>query len=53
MMMDKNIIEMILYIFNSSQNKFEDYIRRLYNDNDNIDNICLKASVFFQKILNN
>lgn len=53
MMMDKNIIEMILYIFNSSQNKFEDYIRRLYNDNDNIDYICLKASVFFQKILNN
>ena len=55
MIMDKNIVEMILYIFNSSQNKFEDYIRDLYNDeyNDNIDNICLKASVFFQKILNN
>ena len=52
MVMDKNIVEMILYIFNSSQNKFEDYIRRLYNDdNDNIDYICLKATIFFQKIL--
>jgi hypothetical protein len=53
MVMDKNIVEMILYIFNSSQNKFEDYIRWLYNEHniDNIDYICLKASVFFQKIL--
>jgi hypothetical protein len=52
MVMDKNIVEMILYIFNSSQNKFEDYIKDLYNDdNDNIDYICLKANVFFQKIL--
>ena len=50
--MDNDLIQMIIMMFNSSVNKFEDYITSLYNDNDNIDYICLKASVFFQKILN-
>jgi hypothetical protein len=52
--MNDELIRIIIMMFESSVNKFEDYIKNLYNDeyNDNIDYICLKASVFFQKILN-
>jgi hypothetical protein len=53
--MDNDLIQMIIMMFESSVNKFEDYIKNLYNDeyNDNINNICLKAFDFFQEILNN
>ena len=51
--MNDELILMIIMMFESSVNKFEDYIRDLYNDDniDNIDYICLKATIFFQKIL--
>lgn len=51
--MNDELIQTIIMMFESSVNKFEDYIKDLYNDeyNDNINNICLKAFDFFQELI--